>query len=138
MSTCLDHLLAGSKPARETHLMPKEVIFQWQYLYPTFISLSSFNFSILLFPQVESATTKVLHVLNLAEELPEENFGTDLSARLNGDILHIQIIRAQFEKFQLESLVYCPDLAVACSNMTLEQRKYTTLLPCLRSVLNVS
>ena len=109
-----------------------------QYLYPTFIGLSSFSFSILLFPQVESATTEVLHMFNLAEELPEEDVGTDLPARLDGDILHIQIIRAQFEKFQLESLVYCPDLAVAGSNMTLEQRKYTTQLPSMRSVLNVN
>ena len=62
---------------------------------------------------MESATTEVLHLLNLAEELPEEDVGTDLPARLDGDILHIQIIGAHFEKFQLEALVYCPDLGVA-------------------------
>ena len=74
---------------------------------------------------MKAATTKVLHLLNSAEELPEENVCADLPARLDGDLLHGEIVRANFEEFELEALVYGPDFAVACSNLTLEQGKYT-------------
>ena len=75
---------------------------------------------------MKAATTEVLDLLNSAEELPEENVRADLPPGLYGDVLHGEIIRANFEQFQLESLVYSPHFGVACSELTLEQRKFTT------------
>ena len=147
--SCQDHQLAWPKLARETNLIPKAVckiilikagiikvdknpklliiatIIIIIYLHPTFVGLSSFGFSIFLSAQVKAATTEALHLLNSAEELPEENVRTDLPPSLDCDILHREVIRANFEQFELEALVYGPDFAVACSNLTLEQGKYT-------------
>ena len=95
-------------------------------LYSTFVGLSTFRLSTFLFPQEKTATTEVLQMLNFAEEVPEENLRADLSARLDGDVLHREVIRANFEEFQLEPLVYSPLFAVAWSNLTLGQGKYTT------------
>ena len=72
-----------------------------------------FSFPIFLFAEVKAATTEVLDLLNSAEKLPEENVGADLPTCLDGDVLHGEIIRAHFEKFKLEALVYCPHFGVA-------------------------
>ena len=66
------------------------------------------------------------YISDPAEELPEEDVGADLPPCLDGDVLHGQIIRAHFEQFQEEALVYSPHFGVACSNLTLGQGKYTT------------
>ena len=72
---------------------------------------------------MESATTEVLHLLNLAEELPEEDVGADLPPCLDGDVLHGQIIRAHFEQFQEEALVYSPHFVLTASKLTLRNNE---------------
>ena len=77
------------------------------YLDPTFVGLSPFTLAAVHHTQVVIPTSKLLHVFNVTEELPEENLFGKMSKKKNNTILfHPAALFMEIPYFFLTSSLY--------------------------------